>query len=86
MIRQSQNLNGFSIVIYHMFILHVADLAPYNQSFILAINSAIYEVMSFFKCQGEQCKVRLILLKANKSLEGNHKMFLQVLCLGCLPL
>lgn len=69
-----------------MLILHIADLAPYKQSFILAINSTIYEVMPFIKCQGEQRKVLLILLKTNKSSEKNRKMFLQILCLRCLPL
>lgn len=57
MTHQSQNRKGFSIVIYHMFTMHIAALAHYKQSFILAINTAIYEVMPSFKCQGEQCKI-----------------------------
>lgn len=57
MTHQSQKRKDFSIVIYYMFILLIADLALYKQSFILAIISAIYEVMPSFKCQGEQCKI-----------------------------
>lgn len=57
MTHQSQKRKDFSIVIYYMFILLIADPALYKQSFILAIISAIYEVMPSFKCQGEQCKI-----------------------------
>lgn len=57
MTHQSQKRKDFSIVIYYMFILLIADLALYKQSFILAIISAIYEVMPSFKCQGKQCKI-----------------------------
>lgn len=75
MIHQSQKQNGFSVVINHMFIRHRADLAPYKQSFILAINSAIYEVMPFFKCQGEQCKVLFALRKLIKAWRKITKCF-----------